>query len=97
MTWFIENNYKCVGYKKYTIRILKDIHLQNDPHFPCRKYNYNGEYDQCLEEEYTRQSLDLLNCTPPWMTDNQDIWCKHQIKVPNEIKDKSVFLLGKLF
>ena len=85
------------GLKKYRIKVLEEIHLEDDPNFPCRKYIYNGEYNQCLEDEYTRQSLDLLNCTPPWMTNNQNLWCKHNLNLSSAQKKKSYFLLGKLF
>ena len=82
------------GWIDYKVKVLEEIHLEDDPHFPCRNYEYDGEYNECLEEEYTRQSLQLLNCTPPWMTDNQDIWCKHQIKVSEEMSNRAWFLLG---
>ena len=84
------------GLMKYKIKVLEEIHLEEDPNYPCRKYNHNGEYNQCLEEEYTRQSLEILNCTPPWMTDNQDFWCKQNINLSEAKGDKSWFLLGKL-
>ena len=88
-------NSKQTGYKKYRIKLLEEIHLEEDPHFPCRNYEYDGEYNQCLEEEYTRQSVELLNCAPPWMTDDQDIWCKQNVKGSSELREKSRFLLGK--
>ena len=40
-----------------------------------------GEYDVCLEEEYVTQTLHLMNCTPPWMTDNEDVWCGAGLEV----------------
>ena len=85
---------KRTGWINYKVKVLEEIHLENDPNFPCRNYGYDGEYNQCLEEEYTRQSLNLLNCTPPWMTDNQNIWCKHQIKASQEMSNRTWFLLG---
>ena len=88
-------NSKQTGYKKYRIKLLEEIHLEEDPHFPCRNYEYDGEYNQCLEEEYTRQSLELLNCTPPWITDNQNIWCERNIHVTQELIDKFQNFIGK--
>jgi len=82
------------GLIKYKIRVSEEIHVESDPNFPCRNYNFIGEYNQCLEDEYTRQSREILNCTPPWMTDNQDIWCKQNIKLSTTNKAKSWFLLG---
>ena len=85
------------AYQKYTVRVLKFINQENDPHFPCKDYEYDGEYNQCLEEEYTRQTFELLNCTPPWMTDNQDIWCKQVINTSEETREKSWSLLGEYY
>ena len=84
------------AYQKYTVRVLKFINQENDPHFPCKDYEYDGEYNQCLEEEYTRQIFELLNCTPPWMTDNQDLWCQNPINGSVELRDKTRFLFGKM-
>ena len=82
------------GLIKYRIKVLEEIHLEDDPNFPCRNYKYNGEYNQCLEDEYTRQSLEILNCTPPWMTDNHDVWCKLNVNGTAKTKEKTWFLLG---
>ena len=86
---------KPFAYKKYTVRVLKFLNLENDPNFPCKDYENDGEYNQCLEEEYIRQTHELINCTPPWMTDNQDNWCKHHINTSEETREKSWSLLGK--
>lgn len=56
---------------KYYIRISEEINLEGDPMFSCTEYKKAGDYNTCLEEEYVRQTLDLLNCTPPWMTEEQ--------------------------
>ena len=54
------------GQEKYKIKIMEEIHMENDPNYSCRNYQPR-EYDLCLEAEFTRQTLSLLNCTPPWM------------------------------
>ena len=33
------------AYQKYTVRVLKFINQENDPHFPCKDYEYDGEYN----------------------------------------------------
>ena len=43
------------GYRKYRLKMFMEVHLENDPKFPCRIYSYAGEYDRCLEEEYVRK------------------------------------------
>ena len=86
---------KQVGYKRFNIQVLEEIHVEGDPEFPCRNYNYDGEYNQCLEDELTRQSLELLNCTAPWMTDNQNIWCKQNVYGTSDITTKFWHLIGK--
>ena len=34
-----------------------------------------GDYDKCLEGEYVSRTMSLLNCTPPWMTEKEELWC----------------------
>ena len=84
------------GWKNFKVKVIEDIHLEDDPHYPCRSYQYIGEYQQCLEKEYTKQSMNLLNCTPPWMTNNQDVWCQDPINGSVELRDKTRFLFGKM-
>ena len=91
----LKSNDKRAAYQKYTVRVLKFLNLENDPHFPCKDYENDGEYNQCLEEEYTRQTFALLNCTPPWMTDNQDIWCKQNVYGTAELRSKFWYQIGK--
>ena len=64
------------GYMVYKVRIREDISLENDPHNPCFDYKIMGEYAQCVENEIIEDNFKYLNCTPPWMTENEDIWCK---------------------
>ena len=85
---------KQSGYVNYRIKVVEYHHLENDPHYPCRNYNFEGEYNQCLEKEYTNQILKILNCTPPWMTDNMNFWC--QDKGNGIKKDKALFVLGNI-
>ena len=46
----------CLGYIEYKVKIYEEVHLEEDPDFPCRKYSSPGQYDQCLEDEYLRQA-----------------------------------------
>ena len=64
------------GYLVYKVKIREDISLENDPHNPCFDYKIMGEYAQCVENEIIQDNFQYLNCTPPWMTENEDIWCK---------------------
>ena len=83
---------KAVGYQEYKVKIKEEFHLKDDPNFICDNYNNVGQYDRCLEQEFVEQSLQILNCTPPWMTDNQTVWCHHAINVEEEISSKANFL-----
>ena len=72
---------KIVSRKKgefisYKVQILEDEKLEDDPAYPCIDYKIVGQYAKCVEKEIVEQSLKILNCTPPWMTKNEDLWCK---------------------
>lgn len=63
------------GYYEYKISMAQDIHLENNPNYPCIDYKVPGEYDKCLEKEFSGLILQYTNCLPPWLTDNEDLWC----------------------
>ena len=65
-----------IGSNKYHIKISEEVHLENDPSYPCIDYKRQGEYGECLEKEYLEKLLSMINCTPPWFTKNEDLWCK---------------------
>lgn len=63
------------GVNIYQISLIEKEYIEKDPKYPCLNYKQNFEYRECIEQEILRQSLKLLNCTPPWITDNEDLWC----------------------
>ena len=83
----LEVSMKEEGYRKYRLKMFEEIHVEADPKFPCRMYQFAGEYDQCLEAEYVRQSQALLSCTPPWMTDRQEVWCPPALQISQHTAD----------
>ena len=90
---------EVAGIKNYKVKIMEDQKLEGDPKYPCVDYKKNGKYAKCLENEMVRQNLKFINCTPPWMTDNEDLWCRREyeahtvitgLKFLNFLKDISV-------
>ena len=63
-------------YVIYKVQIWEDDKLVDDPVYPCIDYTIQGEYAECIEKEMLRKNSEFLNCTPPWMTENEDLWCK---------------------
>ena len=64
------------GFNHFKVKMLEDVRLQADPNYPCMNYNERGEYSKCVENEMVEENLKYLNCTPPWMTDKRNLWCK---------------------
>ena len=79
-----KGRHEDVGFEKYRVQFTEETHLEGDPIFECTDYVMPQDYDQCLEAEYVRQTLLLLNCTPPWLTDNQDLWCKDRLNISDQ-------------
>ena len=48
--------------------------------YVCRNYKL-GEYDRCLEDEFSRQFIEIINCTLPWVSDSESLWCSNKIKI----------------
>ena len=64
------------GANFYKIKIAKEIHMEEDPNYPCKNYARPGDYDECLEKDFTSRIVEILNCTPPWLTNNASLWCQ---------------------
>ena len=55
------------GYAMYNVKLNEDIQLEDDPKTNCNNYKEKRGYAKCLNEEYLKQSLSALNCTPPYI------------------------------
>ena len=63
----------------YKVNIREEIRLENNPDSPCVDYKIIGEYATCVENEMVRKNSHFMNCTPPWMTENEKLWCKDKM------------------
>merc|ERR1712155_42113 len=63
----------------YKVNIREEIRLENNPDSPCIDYKRIGEYATCVENEMVRKNSQFMNCTPPWMTENENLWCKDKM------------------
>ena len=82
------------GFRHFKVRIKEDKNLPGDPNYPCIDYRVQGKFSKCFEKEMIEQHSKFLNCTPPWMTDNEDFWCKgkHQLNANHTFSYYLVFL-----
>ena len=86
------SSFKCKNYK--TDNEYHNVNIQNQ--------NLTNKYDscfyQCLEESYSSQALQLMNCTPPFVTLNSTLWCSNHVNLNDqEIKDfNNNFFLEKV-
>ena len=83
------------GANKFMIRIHQEKHLAEDRNFPCRNYKF-GEYDRCLEEEYSRQFIEIINCTLPWVSDRESLWCSNNLNISSSDIGKLNNLIDKI-
>ena len=72
------------GFLSYKIEIKEEIHLEDDPNYKCIDYNIAGDYHKCLEKVVMSNTFNYMNCTPPWMTEDKDLWCKGRLKLKSE-------------
>ena len=64
------------GLNNYKLKIRREISMESDPNSDCLDYHEAGDYDKCLEAEMIKQMRHFVNCTPPWMTENENLWCR---------------------
>ena len=69
------------GFLNYKIEIEEELHLEEDPNYLCIDYTIDGEYTKCLENEHIQKMFKFQNCTPPWMTENKDLWCTGRLQL----------------
>ena len=34
---------------------------------------------QCLDDDFRNQALDTFNCSPPYFTDDKNLWCRMEM------------------
>ena len=37
-------------------------------------------------QTYLTQGFDLINCTPPWLTDDEDLWCLKPLAIEEKMQ-----------
>ena len=70
---------------------MEYVHFQGDPKYSCETYNTRGDYAKCVEHEIVKDNSQYLNCTPPWMTDDEDLWCKEKVTFNSSINASLYF------
>ena len=63
----------------YKIKIFQKIQMENDPNYPCIDYRSHGDYDKCIEDELVKKNFQMLSCTPPWLTNKEELWCNGNV------------------
>ena len=69
------------GFTHYMVKVSQESHLPDDPNYNCVDYKQPGQLHQCLQKEFMKQAMAITNCTAPWMTDNENLWCQGNITV----------------
>ena len=69
------------GFTHYMVKVSQESHLPDDPNYNCVDYKEPGQLHQCLQNEFMKQAMAITNCTAPWMTDNENLWCQGNITV----------------
>ena len=88
---------KHKGQFTYKVNIMEEERLESDTENPCINYKTNGEYAECIEDEMVRQNSYYLNCTPPWMTKKEELWCKGRHEIDENMGMKYYTqLIGKI-
>ena len=64
------------GYFHYKVKLSKEENLENDPNYPCIDYKQAKKFHQCIQNEFINENIKMTNCTPPWMTDDESLWCQ---------------------
>ena len=71
----ITNDETSELHKRYKVKFFQEVHVEEDPKYPCINYVKHGEYGECLGKKMIKsvQKQLNINCTPPWLTENKVI------------------------
>ena len=64
----------------YKVKVSQKVHLEGDPNYECKHYEV-GEHQRCIVGEQVTQFLALFSCTPPWLTEEESLWCRGNINL----------------
>ena len=85
------------GFNMYQMKVFQTVHYEEEPKYPCKDYQNIGEYDKCLEDDLLDELHKIANITPPWLTDNSDLWWRENITFKSgEIRAKYYLLFEKV-
>ena len=73
-------------YHNYLVKISQLRHVEGNPHFDCKDYTEDQTYGRCIEEEFRRKLVSILNCTPPWLPSNEI--CNKEMEISEDETDK---------
>ena len=45
---------------------------------------------------YVDKTLSLMNCTPPWMTPVEDLWCRHHVHLTEALREEVLNLFQNI-
>ena len=46
-----------------------------------------GEFHECLERDFLKRNYKFLNCSPPWMTETVDLWCRGKMNITKNAEE----------
>ena len=64
----------------YKVKVSQKVQLEGDPNYECKHYEVE-EYQRCVVAEHVRLFLALFSCTPPWVTEEERLWCRGNLNL----------------
>ena len=74
------------SYHTYLVKISQLRHVEGNPNFDCKDYSEDDTYGGCIEEEFRRKLVSILNCTPPWVPSSRI--CNKEMQIGEDETDK---------
>ena len=79
----------------YKLKVSQQVQVEGDPSYQCHLY-MAGEYETCLLSHRLTQFHQLLGCSPPWATQQTELWCQARpARSSPNVLNLSICLLGK--
>ena len=81
---------------KASLKVHEENHINDENLFPCVTQTHKEPYEfhKCLEKNFLNQNSKFLNCSPPWMTETHDLWCKDKVNFTKEATEFFKFIIN---
>ena len=80
----------------FKIQVYKTVHEETDRSLECTNYKKNFTYEDCVYDEFTKEIRKNLQCSPPWLADENSTMCEGILNISEEVVIRCKMLMDSV-